>query len=97
MQRESRLYMPIEVTVAVPYEQGEVAAREETVTENISRRGAAVFTTLAVAPGQFVRLTSTHYGISVYAVVRGRRAGPDGIMRLHLEFIDREWPLEEFA
>ena len=97
VERESRLNVPVEVTIAVPNERGEVAAREETVTENISRRGAAVFTTLDVQPGQFVRLTSTRYGTSVYAVVRRRRTGADGITRLHLQFVDREWPLEEFA
>jgi hypothetical protein len=26
--------------------------------------------------------------------VRARRLGADGIPRLHLEFIDRQWPLE---
>ena len=64
------------------------------MTENISRRGAAVFTTLLVERGRLVRLTSTQYQLSIVAAVRGRRAGPDGIMRLHLEFVDRQWPLE---
>ena len=30
----------------------------------------------------------------VVAAVRAARTGPDGIPRLHLEFIDRQWPLE---
>jgi hypothetical protein len=64
------------------------------VTENISRRGAAVWTTLKVDRGRFVRLTSADSGLSVIAAVRAARTGPDGIPRLHLEFIDRQWPLE---
>jgi hypothetical protein len=41
-----------------------------------------------------VRLTSVAQRVSITAVVRSRRPGPDGVMRLHLEFVDREWPLE---
>jgi hypothetical protein len=91
---ETRFSLPVEVTVEVYDEKGEISARETTVTENISRRGAAVFTTLEVERGRLVRLTSTQYQLAIVAAVRGRRAGPDGIMRLHLEFIDRQWPLE---
>lgn len=91
---ETRFNLPVEVTVEVYNEKGEVAAKETTVTENISRRGAAVFTTLDVERGRLIRLSSTQYQLTVVAAVRARRAGPDGIMRLHLEFIDRQWPLE---
>jgi PilZ domain len=91
---ETRFNLPVEVTVEVFDEKGGIAERETTVTENISRRGAAVFTTLAVERGRLVRLTSTQYQLAVVAAVRARRIGPDGIPRLHLEFIDRQWPLE---
>lgn len=91
---ETRMNLPIEVLVEVYDEQGELSARETTVTENISRRGAAVFTTLDVERGQLVRMSSTQYQLAVIAAVRARRTGSDGIMRLHLEFIDRQWPLE---
>jgi hypothetical protein len=91
---ETRHHIPVEVIVETFDEKGEVAASETTVTENLSRRGAAVFTTLDVARGRFVRVTSTQYQISVIAAVRARRAGQDGIARLHLEFVDKAWPLE---
>ncbi len=91
---ETRHHIPIEVVVEALDEKGQAAAGETTVTENISRRGAAVFTTLNVVRGRFVRVTSAQYGISVIAAVRGRRTGPDGIPRLHLEFVDKQWPLE---
>ena len=92
--QETRLQMAVPVSVEVFDEEGRVSASEQTVTENISRRGAAVWTTLKVERGRFVRLTSTDTGLSVIAAVRGARTGPDGIPRLHLEFIDRQWPLE---
>jgi hypothetical protein len=91
---ETRHSMAIDVIVEVFDEKGHVSQKETTVTENISRRGAAVFTTLDAESGRFVRLTSAQYNISVVAAIRARRKGADGIMRLHLEFIDRQWPLE---
>jgi PilZ domain len=93
---ETRHNIPIEVIVEALDENGQIAASETTVTENISRRGAAVFTSLEVARGRFVRVTSAQYGISVVAAVRARRIGDNGIPRLHLEFVDKQWPLEGF-
>jgi hypothetical protein len=91
---ETRHHIPVEVLVETFNDKGEVAAGETTVTENLSRRGAAVFTTLDVARGRFVRVSCRQYQISVIAAVRARRPGPDGVMRLHLEFVDKVWPLE---
>ncbi|MFL6286143.1 MAG: PilZ domain-containing protein [Pyrinomonadaceae bacterium] len=92
--KDTRLHMALPVRVEVFDEEGRVVESEQTVTENISRRGAAVWTTLKAERGRFVRLTSTDSGLSVIAAVRSVRTGPDGIPRLHLEFIDRQWPLE---
>jgi hypothetical protein len=92
--KETRLQLPVEVVVEVLDDAGGVTAREETVTENISRRGAAVWTTLKLTRGRFVRLTGVRFQLSVFAAVRACRPGSDGILRLHLEFIDRQWPLE---
>ncbi|MFL6334607.1 MAG: hypothetical protein ACJ754_14940 [Pyrinomonadaceae bacterium] len=90
----TRLQMALNVRLEVFDSEGRVMASEQTVTENISRRGAAVWTTLQVERGRLVRLTSTETGLSVVAAVRAARTGADGIPRLHLEFIDRQWPLE---
>ena len=92
--RDTRLTMPIEVVVEVLDEQGAITESEQTVTENISRRGASVFTSLKVDRGRFVRLRSTRYSLAVLAAVRRTRRGEDNIDRLHLEFVDRQWPLE---
>jgi len=71
-----------------------VSASEESVTENLSRRGAAVWTTLKAERGRFVRVTNLETGHSLTAAVRAARTGADGIPRLHMEFVDGEWPLE---
>jgi hypothetical protein len=96
-KKESRLSVPVEVTVELYDERWNITAREETVTENISRRGAAVYTSLQAERGRYVRLTSARYQTSAFAVVRAHRTGSDGIPRLHVEFMDQEWPLEEFG
>jgi hypothetical protein len=91
---QTRLQMAVSVRLEVFDFEGRVTASEQTVTENISRRGAAVWTTLKVERGRFVRLTSVETGLAVVAAVRASRTAADGIPRLHLEFIDRQWPLE---
>jgi len=92
-RKETRHTIPIEVLIEVFDDKQGVSASEKTVTENISTQGAAVFTSLDLSPGQFVNVSSEIYGVKALAVVRSRRVGPDGIPRLHLEFIGREWPL----
>jgi len=96
-KKETRLSVPVEVTVELYDERWNITASEQTVTENISRRGAAVYTSLKAERGSYVRLTSARYQTSAFAVVRAHRTGSDGIPRLHLEFMDQEWPLEEFG
>ena len=74
-------------------EKGEVDHSEESVTEDISRQGATVFSSLSIPVGRFIRLTSKQFQLTVYAAVRSCSTGADGVTRIHLEFIDREWPL----
>lgn len=72
---------------------GVVVESEQTVTENISTNGATLFTTLELPPGRFIRLTSEQSGITAHAAIRSRSTGVDGVPRIHVEFIDKEWPL----
>jgi len=92
-RKETRHTIPIEVFIEVLSEEGAVEEHEATATENISQHGATVFTALKVEPRRFVKLSSHQHGTEILAVVRGRRAGSDGITRLHLEFVGSEWPL----
>jgi hypothetical protein len=96
-RRESRIGVPVEVTLEALRPDGSILMREQTVTENISRSGAAVLTSLMIGVKQVVRLTSERYGISVPAVVRARSVGADGIARLHLEFDGGQFPLEKIG
>jgi hypothetical protein len=93
-RRHSRYGIPVNIMLETLDEDGKVTEGEMTVTENISLSGASVFTTLKAEVGAFIRVTSDQYNVSIVAVIRGKRAGQDGFPRLHLEFIDRYFPLE---
>ncbi len=90
----TRHNIPVSLLLEVFNEKGEIAHSEGSVTENISRRGATVFSTFDVPVGRFIKLTSTDYNLSVHGVVRGRSKGAGGMPRIHVEFIDREWPVD---
>jgi hypothetical protein len=90
----TRLGMAVEVEVALLDGQGGVTQTGVTVTENLSRRGAAVYAPFGAERGSFVLLRSAQFGLEVLAAVRACRTDERGVTRLHLEFLDREWPLD---
>ena len=89
----TRHNIPVDVRVTILDPEGTVVATEHTVTENISQQGATLFTTLEIEVGRFIRITSEQYGLTVHAAIRSRSTGADGIGRIHVEFIDKQWPL----
>lgn len=93
-QRQSRFSIPLALLVEVIDANGVTVASENTVTENLSLSGASIFSTLDLEVGSFLRLTSEQYNTTLIAVVRNKRRGTDCIPRLHVEFIDRFFPLE---
>jgi hypothetical protein len=93
-RRHSRFQIPVSISVETIDEEGLPTASEVTVTENVSLGGASLFTTLDAEVGSFVRVKSEQYDVSIISIVRGKRLGKDGIPRLHIEFIDRFFPLD---
>jgi hypothetical protein len=89
----TRHNIAVDMRIEIVNPNGEVIETEHTVTEEISTKGATLFTTLEVPLGRFVRLTSEQYNITTHAAIRSRSMGADGVPRIHVEFIDKEWPL----
>jgi len=89
----TRHNIAVDMRIELVDTSGEVVETENTVTENISSKGATLFTTLEIPLGRFVRLTSEQYKITTHAAIRSRTTGADGVPRIHVEFIDKEWPL----
>lgn len=94
LRRQTRFPLPTNITLEIMDDDGNTTASESTVTENISLSGAAVFSMLSIEKGAFVRVKSDQYNVSIISVVRGRHTGADKIPRLHLEFVDKFFPLE---
>src|SRR5215207_3589887 len=93
VDRDTRHNIAVDMRVEALNVNGEVIESEDTVTEHISGKGATLFTTLQTPPGRFIRLTSDQQGITAHAAIRSRTTGADGIPRIHVEFVDKEWPL----
>ena len=89
----TRHNIPTDVLIETFSENGKVESTERTVTENISPKGAAIFTSLNLPIGRLIRLSREQYKVSVYAAVRGASMGPAGVPRIHVEFVDGDWPL----
>lgn len=94
LRRHTRFAIPETLLIEMLDENGDVAASELTVTENLSLGGASLFTSFNVEPGSFVRIKCERLDLSIISIVRGKSAGEDGIIRLHIEFIDHLFPLE---
>ena len=93
-RRQTRFHIPETVTLEIMDESGNVSNTETTVTENLSEGGAAVFTSLEAGAGSFVRMSVIRNNVQIISIVRARRKGADGLTRLHLEFVDRLFPIE---
>ena len=94
-RREPRFWTSIDVSI-FELNQFDVTMRDErTTTENISESGASVICFLNVNVGDRVRFYCAKYDFSAYALVRNRAAGPDERPRLHLEFVDHQFPVSE--
>jgi hypothetical protein len=89
----TRHKIAVDMRVELFDRNGAVTSTEHTVTENISSHGATLFTTLEIPVGRFVRITSDQYRLTVHAAIRSRGTGADGVARIDVEFIDKEWPL----
>lgn len=94
LRKETRFSIPEALTLELLDHNGNVTTYESTVTENLSVGGAAVFTQHALDDGTFLRVTSERFNVTILSIVRRRRVGADGVSRLHLEFIDRLFPLQ---
>jgi hypothetical protein len=94
LRRHTRFPLPTDIILETLDEDGNTLQSEATVTENISLSGAAVFSMLKAEKGSIIRVKSAQYNVSIISIVRGTRTGADQIPRLHLEFVDKFFPLE---
>jgi len=91
---EVRFWRSIDLYLAIVDTRDGTVCGERTVAENVSRSGAAVFTTMNVGIGDRVKFISEEYDFSGLAVVCNMQAGTDDRKRLHLKFVANKFPVK---
>jgi hypothetical protein len=90
-----RFWTPVDLYLAVVDTKDGAIGGERTTTENVSRSGAAVFTTLDVGIGDRVKFISEELDFSGLAVVCNKQIGDDTRTRLHLTFVESTFPVKK--
>lgn len=91
---EVRFWKSVNLYLALIDTKAGATGGERTVAENVSRSGAAVFTTLKVGIGDRVKFISEEFDFSGLAVVCNTQPSEDGRTRLHLKFVRSRFPVE---
>ena len=91
---EIRFWTPVDLYLALVDRKDGSLGGERTTTENVSRGGAAVFTTLEIGIGDRVKFISEKYDFSGLAVVCDRQVGNDDRTRIHIKFVEGVFPVE---
>jgi hypothetical protein len=68
-------------------------SKQEAKMENVGRYGVRIAGTKAPAEFDLIRLSCTRLKFEGFAAPRNRYVGRDGMERLCLQFVDKEWPL----
>ncbi|HQZ97005.1 MAG TPA: PilZ domain-containing protein [Pyrinomonadaceae bacterium] len=92
-RQHTRYEIPEEVTLELMDTNGWALASETTVTVNISRSGAAVYSELPAVMGSTIRVSSQNTNIRLISIVRGIHTSQTGLSRINLEFIDQPFPI----
>jgi hypothetical protein len=95
VRRHLRFWTNVDLYLALVDAHRDSMAGEKTMTENISKSGAAVFSTMDIGVGQRVKFISEKYDFSGLAVVCNHQIAGDGRQRLHLQFVENTFPVEK--
>ncbi|HQU84154.1 MAG TPA: hypothetical protein PKY59_13550 [Pyrinomonadaceae bacterium] len=96
-RKHTRYWTSIDVRLEVIDIDGNVVTHDTTKTENLSYSGAAVFSYMDANVGECCRVFADEYEFMAIAVVRNRKLGKDKLPRLHLEFVDEQFPIEKLG
>jgi hypothetical protein len=94
-RRHVRYWTNVDLYLALIDAQRDSMTGERTSTENVSKSGAAVFSSMDVNVGDRVKFICERFDFSGLAVVCNRQLGSDGRSRLHLQFVENMFPVEK--
>jgi hypothetical protein len=95
VRRDMRYWRAVELYLSRVDARMQSIGGERTVTENISRSGAAVVSSLDVAVGDRVKFICERYDFSSLAVVCNKQEIDASKVRLHLKFVGATFPVEK--
>ena len=95
VRRHLRFWTSVDLYLALVDAHRDSLRGEKTTTENISKSGAAVFSTLDVGVGDRVKFICEKFDFSGLAVVCNHQMANDGRQRLHLQFVENSFPVEK--
>jgi DNA-binding response OmpR family regulator len=88
---EPRRQASIELIIHILDDRGRIIDTEQTLSENISRRGACILTLNSIEIGDAITVATLDNAFHSRAIVRGCFLGADRIRRINIEFIDEKW------
>jgi hypothetical protein len=94
-RKELRYWKNVDLYLALIDERRETVGGEWVKTENVSKGGAAVVTSLDLNVDDKIKIISEKYDFSGQAVVCNMAPWNNGKSRLSLEFVDSEFPVEK--
>ena len=94
-RKELRYWRKIEFYLALIDQRRETIGGERTLTENVSKSGAALTTNLELKVGDRIKLINEEFDFSSLAVVCSSQANTEGKYRISLEFVNGSFPVQK--
>ena len=89
-----RYWLDLDVAITLIKKDRRSTYKENCVTQNIGECGASIFCSLEAEVGDKVKFACKALDFHTIAIVRNRKAPPEGKMTLHVEFVDDQVPME---
>ncbi len=95
-RRHSRYWISVKGNLSVGNTENDSdePLRMEAVTENISKSGAALFCEIEANVGDHVKFSVPDFDFETDAIVRNRSGLGNTTPKIHLEFLENEFPVE---
>ena len=97
VRRHPRFHVSLDVLLSAQDERRNHLKDESARVENISISGASVFSTLKVEIGDSVNFDCVQHNFSALAIVRNRQTSEKDPPKLHLEFVNADFPISEIT
>jgi PilZ domain len=97
VRRHPRYWVSLEIMLSALDSEKNMITDEKAATENISLSGAAIYSDLDVNIGDSVNFDCIPHNFSALAIVRNRQTYEYELPKLHLEFINAIFPVEEVS